>query len=69
MKTYEFVEPHITGGHAVVTITEEQILKHMKKVQRKNLKMHNVSDEDLIDYFIVNHWCTERKENSMDKGV
>jgi len=61
MKTYVFVEPHFTGGDSVVTITEEKILKHMHERQLKEEKFQGVSDERLLDYFIVNHWCTEKK--------
>jgi hypothetical protein len=60
-RVFTFVEPHLTGGDCVVTITEEQIMKHMIKMRDKNPKMKDVSDDDLLDYFLVNHWCVEKK--------
>ena len=58
-KLTPFVEPHITGGHCTVTITEKQIMVYMKKRQKDNIRMKDVSDEHLLDYFLVNHWCVE----------
>jgi len=63
MKTYTFMEPHITGGCATVEITEEQIITYMHSLQSCNRKefFRGVSDEYLLDYFIVNYWCSEVK--------
>ncbi len=60
-KVFTFVEPHHTGGDCTVRITEEQILKHMHKLQKENDKFKGISNPDLIDYFIINYWCTEEK--------
>ena len=58
-KTYTFVEPHITGGDCTVVITEKQIMIYMKERQAADVRMKDISDEDLLDYFLVNHWCVE----------
>jgi len=63
-RVYKFGEPHYTGGDCVVTITEEQILKYQRKRQETNIKMKDAPVEDLIDDFLITHWCHEVK----DKG-
>ena len=60
-QVFIFVEPHHTGGDCTVRITEEQILKYMHKLQKEDDKFKDVSDSDLIDYFIINHWCTKEE--------
>ena len=61
-RVYTFVEPHFTGGDSLVTITESKILKYMKSRCEKEPKFKKLSDFELIDYFLVNHWCVELKE-------
>ena len=61
MKTYTFVEPHVTGGFSTVEITETQILKHMKAFTPKLLTTIKQTDQQLIDEFIVVNWCMEKK--------
>ena len=60
MKTYIFVEPHITGGYSTVEINEKQILKYMKKITKNKLDYKNALDQQLIDEFIVVNWCKEK---------
>ena len=62
-KIYLFVEPHHTGGMCTVEITEPQILEYMLKRKALDDRFKDVSDEDLIDYFKVNHWCYEKPED------
>jgi len=56
MKKYQFVEPHITGGDAVITITEDKIIEFMRKSYPEHA---NLSDVDLLDSFIVTNWAWE----------
>ena len=56
MKVYCFNEPHITGGHAIVEITEEQIHDWMKKTYPM------VKEEHQIEEFCVLHWAWEKVE-------
>lgn len=58
MKTYQFVEPHHTGGDALITITDEKILTHMKREYPDS----PFSDEGLIDNFVITNWAWEKKE-------
>jgi hypothetical protein len=58
-RVYKFVEPHFTGGDAVITITESKILKYMKSRFEKEPKFKKLTDFELLDYFLVNHWCIE----------
>ena len=53
MKVYCFNEPHITGGHAIVEITEEQICDWMKKTYPM------VKEEHQIEEFCALHWAWE----------
>ena len=59
MKVYRFVEPHITGGSALVEITEEQIRNWMKKTYPM------VEEEHQIEEFCFLHWAWE-KETLLD---
>ena len=59
MKTYAFVEPHVTSGYATIEITEKQILKYMKIKTNKIHKYRNATDKQLIHEFIVVNWCKE----------
>ena len=61
MKTYAFVEPHVTSGYATIEITEKQILKYMKAITNKVPEYRKTTDEQLIHEFIVNNWCEEYK--------
>lgn len=63
-KVYQFVEPHPTGGSAVVTITGDQILEYMKKAYPEKSK--ELSDEQLIQDFCSVHWASEVTEQSED---
>lgn len=56
MKVYCFAEPHITGGDALVEITEKQIRTWMKKTYPMIEKAHQIEE------FCVLHWAWE-KEN------
>ena len=53
---YTFSEPHITGGHALITITEKQIIEYMKKKYKNKF-----SDKQLIEEFCAVNWCREFK--------
>lgn len=61
-KKYVFVEPHITGGSSTVEITGEQILKFMKNKKREEFK--ELSDEQLIESFLLTHWAKEQNEKT-----
>ena len=54
---YEFVEPHITGGHATIIISESKILEYMKKVYPNS----ELSDNELIEEFAIVHWASKVK--------
>jgi hypothetical protein len=54
MKTYRFVEPHYTGGHCTIDITEEQIIKHMKNLYQD---VCNLDNDELVQDFVAIHWC------------
>ena len=58
MKSYSFAEPHPTGGLAVVTITEEEIVAYMRKMPR----YANWHSTDLVDEFTGIHWASEIPE-------
>lgn len=55
MKVYCFFEPHITGGSALVKITEKQIRAWMKKTYPMIEKAHQVEE------FCVLHWAWEEE--------
>jgi len=57
-KIYVFHEPHITGGHAIIEVTESQIMQYMKSLDK--LKDKGLTDEQYLDYFLVNNWCHEK---------
>lgn len=63
-RKFTFCEPHITGGNAVITVSEDQILKYMKEYQYQKYldKGIDPTDNDLIDDFCIVHWCIEEKE-------
>lgn len=63
IKTYVFEEPHPTGGHTTVEITEKQILKYMKKAYGNRPASFRMTDQQLIEEFVVIHWAWEKKEN------
>ena len=54
-EVYEFSEPHITGGHAVITVTRQQIIDYMKKIDSDEYK--NSTDDELVREFCVIHWA------------
>jgi len=56
MKVYRFAEPHVTGGDALVEITEEQIRNWMKTTYPM------VEEEHQIEEFCVLHWAWEKVE-------
>ena len=56
MKVYCFAEPHITGGDALVEITEQQIRTWMKKAYPMTKEEHQIEE------FCALHWAWE-KEN------
>ena len=58
MKAYKFVEPHETGGHATVVISEQNILKYMKEHIAPHYKKV-LTDKELVENFCVNHWAEE----------
>jgi glutaredoxin-related protein len=58
VKTYIFLEPHPSGGHATIEITEEQILKYMKKTP-EHCKC--LTDEQIIETFTVINWAFEKE--------
>lgn len=60
-RTFTFVEPHITGGHCTVEITESQILDYMRNRHDKKLIYADATDDVLVDEFCIVHWCTENK--------
>lgn len=61
MKSYTFIEPHHTGGHCTVEITEEQIVKHMRKYMAKvHPEIKDASDQQLIDEFVIVNWAVEK---------
>jgi len=53
-----FVEPHITGGHCTVEITDEQIIAFMSKSEAKE---KGATRDQLIDEFVVVNWCWEKE--------
>ncbi len=55
MRVFKFIEPHITGGHAEIVISDRQIIEYMKKIP----KYVDYSPEDMIDEFIAIHWAWE----------
>jgi hypothetical protein len=57
MKVYCFAEPHITGGSALVEITEKQIRTWMKKTYPMIKKAHQIEE------FCVLHWAWEKTKN------
>ena len=57
MKKYQFVEPHITGGDAVVTITEDKVVQYMRSMYPSSLS--DLPDKELIDDFCIIHWAEE----------
>jgi len=61
-RIFIFMEPHHTGGDCKVTITESEIIKHMKKIQEQNPKMKDATDAMLLDEFCIIHWCYEEKQ-------
>lgn len=60
-RTFTFVEPHITGGHCTVEITESQILKYMRERHKNKSKWADATDNILVDEFCIVHWCSENK--------
>ena len=50
-ESWEFVEPHSTGGHCVVTITRSQIIAFQRG------RGLTYSDKKLVDEFVVVHWA------------
>ena len=59
MRYFKFFEPHITGGTAQVTITDEQIIKHMNEIKKETVILKDATDAKLLADFIAVHWCTE----------
>ena len=64
MRTFEFVEPHYTGGESVITITEDKLIEFMHTKDYLN----GVSDEELIRQFCIEHWAIEIKEGDSDEN-
>ena len=56
MRVYRFAEPHITGGSALVEITEKQIRTWMKKAYPVTEKEYQIEE------FCALH-CAWEKEN------
>jgi|14BtaG_2_1085337.scaffolds.fasta_scaffold192486_2 hypothetical protein len=55
MKMYEFLEPHVTGGHSRVTISECNIIKYMKeKIVPKHIVL---SDKQIVESFCADYWA------------
>lgn len=56
---YQFNEPHITGGTAVVTITRRQAIEWTKQAVRNIAKFEprDISDETMLQSFITSNWA------------
>ena len=64
METYKFVEPHHTGGNAIIYITKAQIISFMReKYTARDKYPVDVSDETLLSDFILVNWAFEIKED------
>lgn len=61
-RMFEFVEPHLTGGSCTVRICEDAIIRHMRNQIKNHPAWKNLTDEELLDEFVIIHWCTEIKE-------
>jgi len=59
MRIFTFIEPHVTGGDAVIRITEEQIITYMRESAFR-LKPP-LNDAELVETFCTVHWATEEK--------
>lgn len=59
MKMYEFDEPHPTGGHCRIRVTEEDAISYQKKILRESKKCNYKSDQQALDDFITIHWASE----------
>lgn len=63
MRFFRFKEPHITGGVAIVEISEYQIISHMKSVYPN--RMPGILDHELVEDFIALHWAEEVKPSDL----
>jgi len=61
-RIFEFVEPHFTGGDCTVRICEDAIIRYMHNRAKDRPKLRVATDKELLDDFIVTHWCTEIKK-------
>ncbi len=61
MNMYEFIEPHKTGGHSRVIISEDNIIKYMKEYVSPK-KTQVLTDEELIDSFCVDFYAIRHKD-------
>ena len=58
---YRFVEPHFTGGHSTIDITEEQIIKHMTE-RYSRLNLDSFDHNELIADFVAENWAWKVEE-------
>ena len=52
---WAFDEPGPYGGNAHITMTEEEIIKHMRS--RSDYFKTVITDADLLDQFVVINWA------------
>jgi hypothetical protein len=58
---YRFVEPHFTGGHSTIDITEEQIIKYMTE-RYSRLNLDSFDHNELIADFVAENWAWKVEE-------
>jgi hypothetical protein len=63
MRFFRFKEPHITGGVAIIEISEYQIISHMKSIYPN--RHPGMLDQELVEDFIALHWAEEIKAEQM----
>lgn len=61
MRLFRFIEPHSTGGTAVITVNEATLLNHTRSLACVD---KGASDESLIEEFCIVHWAWEVENDS-----
>ena len=56
-EVYSFVEPSSIAGTAITYVTREEIIKYMKDRATWEPRYSGLTDEQLVDEFLVVNWC------------
>lgn len=69
-RIYQFVEPHQSGGHCVVVMTEKQAIAWTKFNRKASTGSEYASDKEALEDFKSIHWASEVESQTIaDKAI